>query len=151
MLKGGTNIKGSEFSGVAGRDWVLEATRFDNVRIKGAVAPGLIANRVRLTDCSFAMDDWTGSIEASMRTGRIQQDELGNLRDLTLEDVQLTGCSFVDCRFDRTAIRGVTAEGLDFRKVDFTGLTITSAEQLADLARTRAALIRRAGVPQRQT
>lgn len=139
MLKGGTNIKGSEFSGVAGRNWVLEATRFENVRIKGAVAPGLIANRVRLTDCSFAMDDWSGSIEASMRTGRMQADEVGSLRDLTLEDVELKGCRFDDCRFDRTAIRGVTAEGLEFRKVDFSGLTITSAEQLADLARTRAA------------
>ncbi len=138
MLKGETNVKTAEFSAVRGRDWVLEAARLDGVKLKGISATGLIVTGVRLTDCTW-MANWAGSVEASMMGRGIDSRSPGHIRDLTLEDIELADCEFVDCRFDRTAIRGVKAKGLRFDDVDFSGLTITSAEQFAALANARAA------------
>ena len=138
MLKGETNVKTVEFSAVRGRDWVLDAARLDGGAFKGISATGLIVTRARLTNCTW-MADWAGSVEASMMGRGMDSRSAGHIRDLTLEDIELEDCEFVDCRFDRTAIRGVKVKGLRFENVDFSGLTITSKDQLTALASARAA------------
>lgn len=138
MLKGETSVKTVEFSAVRGRDWVLDAARLDGCAFKGISATGLIVTRARLTNCTF-MADWAGSVEASMMGRGMDSHSPGHIRDLTLENIELEDCDFVDCRFDRTAIRGVKAKGLRFENVDFSGLTITSKDQLTALANARAA------------
>ena len=138
MLKGETSVKTVEFSAVRGRDWVFDAARLDGCAFKGISATGLIVTGARLTNCTF-MADWAGSVEASMMGRGMDAHSPGHIRDLTLEDIELEDCEFVDCRFDRSAIRGVKAKGLRFENVDFSGLTITSKDQLTALANARAA------------
>jgi uncharacterized protein YjbI with pentapeptide repeats len=51
-----------------------------------------------------------------------------------MQHVILKDCTFEDCRFDGTRFEGFDAANLTFRGVDFTGLVIKSADDLARLA-----------------
>ncbi len=136
MFKDGARLRRLELSGVAGSDWVVEASTWCDVRFKGANISGLVANRANLENCTFAnrarthRDASRGDFSFAFNFDA----EAMTVRDLALEDVDLKDCKFSSCKFDGTAIRNVEAEGLRFKDVDFTGLTIASADELKALA-----------------
>ena len=134
MLRGGTRVRRVKFSGMAGDDWVIEASIWSGVRIKGATVSGLVATRANLEDCAFGARAKARRNAAGEAISFTFGTETVSIRDLALEDVALKNCTFAHCTFDGTTIRNIEAEGLHFEGVDFSGRTIESAKELRTLA-----------------
>lgn len=109
-----TKVNGSKLKDID----LTGGSRLDHVKISGVVAEGWELAGSALVRVKFA-----GS-----------NDEPIRIRDLTLDGVNLNACEFAGCTFDGTTIKGVDAEDLRFVDVDFTGMTIDSAERLRALA-----------------
>ena len=121
-----SHLKNLRLSGVLGRNWLFEGAVISNTSISGQRVDGLVLKRAGLEDVVTRVSDMTARMTST-----------GLVRDLTLERVVLKRCSFVDCVFDGTRFEGFDAADLEFDGVDFRGLVITSADELARLAADR--------------
>jgi uncharacterized protein YjbI with pentapeptide repeats len=128
VLKADSLVKGLSVNGVLGRNWLLEGGVVAEVELRGVRIDGLVLERSGLEKVTFETTDWSEQLDPG---------SLGLIRDLELDRVILKECSFEDCRFDRTRFEGFEASKLSFRGVDFSGMAITSAEQLAKLSGAR--------------
>ena len=124
-LANGSALDGVGLNGVAGRDWSFDDATLSGVRVSGLRINGLACTRARLARCVVRHGDWIRGMDPR---------ELFTLRNLRIEDAALEDCEFVDCRFDDTTFRSLEVSGLVFRDVDFGGMTLTSADALANFA-----------------
>ncbi len=140
MLRDGARLVDVEMSGVAASDWVLAASSWSGGKLKGATIADLSLTNASLTDCTFGNRKWTLGRRRGDGDGDDFFDvnvELATIRGLSLTNVTLKGCEFINCVFQGTTIRDLELAGpLRFEGVDFTGLTVSSAEQLRKLAGT---------------
>jgi uncharacterized protein YjbI with pentapeptide repeats len=128
VFKADTHLHDVAFKGVMGRHWLCEGANLANVAFTGLRIDGLSLEHAGLENCSMKTQDWSGPFE---------RGDLLLVRKLKLERVVLRDCHFVDCTLDDTTLHNFHAEGLHFEAVDFTGMTISSAAELAALAGSR--------------
>ena len=124
-LDDGTSLDRVGLNGVAGRDWTLHDTTLSDLSASGLRILGLACRHARLAHCTLRHGDWTRGIDPR---------DLFTLRNVRIERSVLEHCEFVDCRFDDTTFENVEASGLVFREVDFSGMTLASSRELAELA-----------------
>lgn len=126
-LEEGSTLDRLGLNGVAGRDWTLHDTTLSDVSVSGLRILGLTCRHARLVHCTLRHGDWIRGIDPR---------ELFALRNVRMERSVLEHCEFVDCRLDDTTFENMEASGLAFREVDFSGMTLTSSAELAELAST---------------
>lgn len=124
-LDEGTSLERVRLNGVAGRNWTLHDATLEDVSVSGLRIVGLTCRHARLVHCTLRHGDWVRGIDPR---------DLFTLRKVRIHRSVLERCEFVDCRFDDTTFENVEASGLVFREVDFSGLTLTSSRELAELA-----------------
>jgi uncharacterized protein YjbI with pentapeptide repeats len=127
VVNASSHVKDLELDGVLGRNWLLEGAVIANTRINGMRVDGLVLKRSGLDNVTIERRDFSSR----------RSDRLGLIRDLSLERCVLKNCTFEDCIFDGTRFEGFDAADLRFEGVDFRGLTITSAADLARYAGDR--------------
>lgn len=130
VIKGNSNIKGFEFSGGMGSDWLVDGSEIIDSKFKGVVIAGLQLDHAVFENCRFTTSNWSRNIDRS---------DLASMRDATFKRVALRGCKFVNCRFDHATFRDFEATDLEFDGVDFSDMTIETAEALEALATRRNA------------
>ncbi|MYE81169.1 MAG: hypothetical protein F4X36_04865 [Gammaproteobacteria bacterium] len=122
-----TALDGLALNGVAGRDWTFHDTKLIDSSVSGLRIVGLTCRSTRLAHCTLRHGDWVRGIDPRERFA---------LRNVRMEHTVLEHCEFVDCRLDDTTFEHVEVSGLVFRDVDFSGMTLKSSEELAELAST---------------
>jgi uncharacterized protein YjbI with pentapeptide repeats len=125
VIRADSIVKGLSLNGVLGRNWLLEDAVVSETQFHGKRVDGLVLKHAGLERVVFKTTHWTERFDQSPR---------GLMRDVELQQVILKDCTFEDCRFDGTRFEGFDAANLTFRGVDFTGLVIRSADDLARLA-----------------
>ena len=130
VIKGNSNIKGFEFSGGMGSDWLIDGSEILDSKFKGIVIAGIQLDHAVFENCRFTTSNWSRNIDRS---------DLASMRDATFKRVALRGCKFVNCRFDHATFRDFEASDLEFDGVDFSDMTIETADALEALATRRNA------------
>ena len=120
-----TSLDRLALNGVAGRDWTFHDTKLTDSSVSGLRIVGFTCRHARLAHCTLRHGDWVRGIDP--------RESLA-LRNVRMEHVRLEDCEFVDCRLDETTFENVEVSGLVFRDVDFSGMTLTSSRELAELA-----------------
>lgn len=128
VIRSDSIVKGLSMNGVLGRNWLLEDAVISETQFHGKRIDGFVLKHAGLERVVFKTIDWTERLDHGSR---------GLMRDVELQHVILKDCRFEDCRFDGTRFEGFDAANLTFRGVDFTGLVIKNAEDLARLAEAR--------------
>ncbi len=107
----------------------IQDTSFRSTQIKDS----------RFTDCKlasvvFADSRMERSVFKDVEFRREPQGYSGEARNLTIVDVSLESCGFINCAFRNTTIKGITAKNLRFTGKDFSGITIKNVKDLEALA-----------------
>ncbi len=123
---GNATVKRFSFNGTKCRDFSIEGGEVERLRLSGLSVTSCCIRNSRLHDVVFKKGDWRTFADDDLVTPR--------LNELVLENATLEEVRFVRCRFDRTVFHDCDIRGLTFSGVDFTDMTIDSAEQLRALA-----------------
>lgn len=130
QLEAQSHLNQVKLTGVFGRDWTFRDAQLSDVVLSGWRIDGFTLTRVGLEHCRF-----TNDYVQHYTRGRHRRHHLPSGRDICMDRVMMKNCEFVNCTFDSTTIRNCSVEDLCFEDVDFSGMTISSSEQLAELAR----------------
>jgi len=128
VVNSDSHVKGLSLNGVLGRNWLLEGAVMCDTSFSGMRVDGLALRNSGLDNVEISISDYAP---------RLDRRALGLMRDVEFKRVVLKHCTFENCTFDGSRFEGFEAANLNFSRVDFSGLVISSAEELQRLAGER--------------
>jgi uncharacterized protein YjbI with pentapeptide repeats len=136
-------------------DFRLARSRFTDNLVAGSSLSQVEMADADITDCSFKasklarIELLSGSSMcddsfSGCSCGALTLDNKSALKDismlctsisgLTISNAQLSDCEFINCRFNNTTFRNLNIADAIFNGCDFSGMTISSAEELRSLS-----------------
>lgn len=121
-----------KFNGVKCQDLTISSSRVDSLKLSGLTVEDLEITGSVLTGVVIRNKDWKEMIGRNQLPSPV-------VKDLKLDHFNGENLQFVNCNFSDTGFRNFEASNMIFTEVDFSGLTIESAEDLSKLADEQAA------------
>ena len=121
-----------KFNGVKCQDVTISSSRVHTLKLSGITVEDLEIRASALTGVVIRNKDWKEMIGRNQLPSPV-------VKDLKLDHFTGENLQFVNCNFSDTEFRNFEASNMTFTEVNFSGLTIESAEDLLKLADEQAA------------
>lgn len=119
-------------NGVKCQDLLISSSRVDMLKLSGLTVEDFEIKASSLTGVVIRNQDWKEMIGRNQLPSPV-------VKELKLDHFTGKNLQFVNCNFSDTEFRHFEAADMNFTEVNFSGLTIESAEDLSKLADEQAA------------